>query len=132
MRIPSDITAVTAALHAYSTGTRWEACAWLLSHTRNWDSVACTTAISSCEKARRWEVALGFFATAVAQGIRRDAAMYNATIACSSQGGLGWIGVLRLVHEMTRESILTAEPVSFASLVFYLSCSIKCLSVNRL
>ncbi|CAE7892842.1 unnamed protein product [Symbiodinium microadriaticum] len=105
MRIPSDITAVTAALHAYSTGTRWETCAWLLSHTRNWDSVACTTAISSCEKARRWEVALGFFATAVAQGIRRDAAMYNATIACSSQGGLGWIGVLRLVHEMARESI---------------------------
>ncbi|CAE7625069.1 unnamed protein product [Symbiodinium sp. CCMP2592] len=105
MRIASDITAVTAALHAYSTGTRWEACAWLLSHTSNMDSVACTTAISSCDKAQRWEMALGFFATATVKGIRKDAAMYNATIACSSQGGLGWLGVLRLLHEMTRESI---------------------------
>ncbi|CAE7036729.1 PPR10 [Symbiodinium sp. CCMP2456] len=105
MRVASDITAVTAALHAYSTGTRWEACAWLLSHTSHLDSVACTTAVSSCEKAQRWEMALGFFATAVAQGIHRDAAMYNATIACSSQGGLGWLGILQLLHEMTQESI---------------------------
>ena len=64
-------------------------------------------------------MALGFFASASVKGIRKDAAMYNATIACSSQGGLGWLGVLRLMHEMTRESILAADLVTSASLVLY-------------
>ena len=108
MRMASDITAVTAAMRAYATGSRWQACAWLLAHASGADRVACTTAISSCEKAQRWEAALAFFAAAGVRSVRKDAAMYNATIASiasSSQAGLGWLGVLSLLHDMALENI---------------------------
>ena len=104
MRIASDVAAVTAAMQAYAVGAQWMAVIWLFcqeKERRSADRLACTTAISACEKAQRWELALSFFASA---GMRKDAAMYNATISASSHGG-HWPGVMGLLREMTQASI---------------------------